>query len=106
VIAAIPILPLIAVAIATATGTVATTGRLIRWLPEATARQATAGAAAVAALALVGGLIMIGLYVRSGLPARPLGVIAVAASTTRVVGSVAVLARARARRKPVVAVAW
>ena len=32
---AIPALPLIALAIATAAGTYATTGRLMRWLPEA-----------------------------------------------------------------------
>jgi hypothetical protein len=102
VIAAVPVLPLIVVAIATATGTVATTGRLMRWLPEATARQAMRGAEMVAGLALVGDLVMIGLYVRSGLPARPLGVIAVAASTTRWVCSVIVLARAPARRKPAV----
>ena len=105
VIAAIPVLPLIVAAIATVTGTVATTGRLMRWLPEATAHQALAGAAMVAGLALVGDLVMISLYVRSGLPARPVGMIAVAASTTRMVCSVIVIARARARRKPVVAAA-
>ena len=33
-LAAIPVLPLIALAIATAAGTFATTGRLMRWLPE------------------------------------------------------------------------
>jgi hypothetical protein len=91
VIAAIPVLPLIVVAIATATGTVATTGRLIRWLPEASARHAIAGSALVAALAVFGDLVMIGQYVHSGSPARPLGVIAVAASTIRVVCSSAVL---------------
>lgn len=92
-IAAIPALPLIVVAIATATGTVATTGRLMRWLPEATARQTMAGSVMVASLALIGDLLMVGLYVRSGLPARPLGVIAVAATAIRIVCSVIVLGR-------------
>jgi hypothetical protein len=36
-LSAIPAIPLIAIAIATAAGTLATTGRLIRWLPEASA---------------------------------------------------------------------
>jgi hypothetical protein len=37
---ALPVLPLIAVGIATAAGTFATTGRLIRWLPEASPHRA------------------------------------------------------------------
>jgi hypothetical protein len=102
VVAAIPVLPLIVVAIATATGTVATTGRLMRWLPEATARHAIAGSALVAALAVSGDLVMIGLYVHSGSPARPLGVIAVAASTIRVVCSSVVLLRLVVRGRPAV----
>jgi hypothetical protein len=101
VLAVIPALPLVVVAILTAMGTVATTGRLIRWLPEASAVQAVAGSATVAALAIVGDLIMISLYVRSGQPGHELGVIAVVASATRLVCSSLVLGHLAAayRRK-------
>jgi hypothetical protein len=92
-VAAIPVLPLIVVAIATAGGTVATTGRLMRWLPEASARQAMAGSATVAALALLGDAVLISLYVRSGLPMQPVGIVAVVASATRSVCSGILLVR-------------
>ena len=98
-VAAIPVVPLIVVAIATATGTVATTGRLMRWLPEATARQAIAGSALVAALAVIGDVVMISLYARSGLPAQPFGIIAVAASAIRFLCSSIVLIRLVPRRR-------
>jgi hypothetical protein len=100
VLAAIPPLPLVVVAIFTAIGTVATTGRLMRWLPEATARQAVAGSATVAALAVTADLVMISMYVRSGQPMHPPGVIAVAASATRFVCSTILLAHLAARRRP------
>jgi hypothetical protein len=45
---AIPALPLIALAIATAAGTFATTGRLMRWLPETPASKALTAAMAIA----------------------------------------------------------
>lgn len=45
---AIPVIPLIAVAIVTAGGTLATTGRLIRWLPETGPSRAVAATIAIA----------------------------------------------------------
>jgi hypothetical protein len=83
-LAAIPVLPLIGVAVATAMGTFATTGRLMRWLPEATPRRALLGAAAVAALALTADTALIAGYAWSAVPASPLGGVAVAASLTRI----------------------
>ena len=102
VLAVTPVLPLIVVAILTATGIIATTGRLIRWLPEATARQALAGSATAAALAVIGDLAMISMYIRAGLPMQPLGVIAVGASTARLVCSSFVLLHLRERARPAV----
>jgi HAAS len=100
VLAAIPPLPLVVVAVCTAIGIVATTGRLMRWLPEATAGQAVAGSATVAALAVTTDLVMISMYLRSGQPMHPVGVIAVAASATRFVCSAILLSHLVARRRP------
>jgi len=97
-LAAIPVIPLIAVAIATAAATFATTGSLMRWLPEATPRRALAATIAVAALALTGDTVVIVLYAASDIPARPLGIIAVAASLTRVACSLLTIRRAAAWR--------
>jgi hypothetical protein len=58
---AIPALPLIALAIATAAGTFATTGRLMRWLPEASATRALTAAATIATLCLAGDLTVLGV---------------------------------------------
>lgn len=72
VLGAIPVVPLIVAAIATAAGTFATTGRLMRWLPEASTRQALAATIAVAALAVTGDVAVIGAYLVSGRPMQPL----------------------------------
>jgi hypothetical protein len=82
-LAAIPVLPLIGVAVATAVGTFATTGRLIRWLPEATPRRALSATIAVAALAVTADTALIAIYAWSAAPAGLLGGVAVAASLTR-----------------------
>jgi roadblock/LC7 domain-containing protein len=58
---AIPALPLIALAIAAAAGTFATTGRLMRWLPETTGTRALTAATTIAALCLAGDLTVLGL---------------------------------------------
>lgn len=60
-IAAIPALPVIALAIAAAAGTFATTGRLIRWLPEASPERALAATTAIAVLCLAGDLSVLGV---------------------------------------------
>jgi hypothetical protein len=82
-LAAIPVLPLIGVAVATAMGTFATTGRLMRWLPEATPRRALLATIGVAVLALTCDAALIASYAWSAAPARPVGDVAVAASLTR-----------------------
>jgi hypothetical protein len=91
VLAAIPVIPVIAIAIATAAGTLATTGRLIRWLPEASPQRALTGTIAVAVLALIGDLTVITLYLRSAAPAQPLAILALGASLIRIAYSVLTL---------------
>jgi hypothetical protein len=93
-LAAIPVLPLIGVAVATAMGTFATTGRLMRWLPEATPRRALSAAVAVAVLAFTGDTALIAIYAWSAAPARLLGAVAVAASLTRMACSAVTLRHA------------
>jgi roadblock/LC7 domain-containing protein len=80
---AIPVIPLIMIAIATAAGTLATTGRLIRWLPEASPRRALTATITIAALALIGDLTVIADYTWSAVPWQPLAAVAIAASLTR-----------------------
>ncbi|MFU8875447.1 permease prefix domain 1-containing protein [Micromonospora sp. SL4-19] len=89
-LAAIPAIPLIVIAIATAAGTLATTGRLMRWLPEASPRHAFAATITLAALALAGDVTVIATYLRSDVPASALAVFAVAATS---LGSPAALSR-------------
>jgi hypothetical protein len=93
-LAAIPVLPLIILAIATAGGTLATTGRLMRWFPEATPARALAATAVIAGLCIGGDLTMIALFMASGTPMRPLAIIAVAASMIRIACGISVFARA------------
>jgi hypothetical protein len=95
-LAAIPVLPLVVVALATAAGTLATTGRLMRWLPEAGARRAVAAARAVALVVATGDVLIIGVYAHSGIPLRALAVVALAASLTRI--GCAMLAARRASK--------
>ena len=97
-LAAIPVLPLILIAVTTAGGTLATTGRLMRWLPEATPRQALAATAVIGGLCIGGDLTMIALFMASGTPLRPLAVIAVAASMIRIACGITVIARAALTR--------
>jgi hypothetical protein len=100
-VAAIPVIPLIAVGLATAAGTFATTGRLMRWLPEAGPRRALAATVAVAALAATGDAFLIGVLIWSDIPVRPLAAIAVAASLTRIGCSLVTVRRATALRNHV-----
>jgi hypothetical protein len=97
-LAAIPVIPLIAVAIATAGGTLATTGRLMRWLPEAMPQRALAATTAIAALCVAGDLAMIALFTFSASPVSPLAVTAVTASVVRIACSITV-ARKTARMR-------
>ena len=97
-VAAIPVIPLIIAAIATAGGTLATTGRLMRWLPETGPRRALAATIAIAMLCMIIDLTMITMVMVSGAPPRPLMIIAFAASLIRVVCSIATVRHASLMR--------
>jgi HAAS len=99
-LAAIPVLPLVVIAIATAAGTLASTGRLMRWLPEAAPGRALAATAVIAGLCIGGDLTMIGLFVASETPVRPLAIIAVAASIVRIACGITVIRRSGRMRAP------
>jgi hypothetical protein len=86
--AAIPVLPLIVIGIATAGGTFATTGRLMRWLPETGPRRAIAATITIATLCLIADLTMITIVMVTSTPTRPLAIIAIAASLTRIACSI------------------
>lgn len=96
VLVAIPVLPLIAVAIVAAGITLATTGRLVRWLPEASPRRAITTVRAIAGLVLTADITVIAIYTQSDIPWRPLAIIAVAASLIRIVSSIITLRHASA----------
>jgi hypothetical protein len=97
-LAAIPAIPLIIIAAATAAGTLATTGRLIRWIPEASPRRALTATITIAALALAGDLTVIAVYARSDIPAQPLAILAIAASLTRIACGLLTIRHAAAMR--------
>ncbi|MEV4199645.1 permease prefix domain 1-containing protein [Micromonospora globbae] len=99
-LAAIPVIPVIIIAIGTAAGTFATTGRLMRWLPEASPRHALAATTTIAVLALAGDITVIAIYLRSSTPAHSLAVFAIAASLTRIAASLLTLRHAVAMRTP------
>jgi hypothetical protein len=96
-LAAIPVLPLIATAIATAAGTFAATGRLIRWLPEASPHRALTATIAIATLTLIGDVTVIGLYL-SSTAVRPLAILAISASLIRIAASLVTLRHATLMR--------
>jgi hypothetical protein len=99
---AIPALPLIVLAIATAAGTFATTGRLIRWLPETPALRALTAAIAIAALCVAADLTVLGVlaaHLAAGghLPG-PLIAAAVTASTVRIAAALTAIRSTRLMR--------
>jgi len=97
-VAAIPAIPLIAIAIVTAGGTFATTGRLMRWLPETGPHRALAATITIAAICIIGDLTVITMLLASGTPTRPLGLVAIAASLTRLACSITVVRHATRMR--------
>jgi hypothetical protein len=99
-VAAIPVIPLIVIAITTAGATLATTGRLMRWLPETGPPRALTATTAIAALCMIGDLTMITTYLLSGMPGRTLTAIAIAASLTRIAGSITAIRHATQMRHP------
>ena len=96
--AAIPVIPLIIIGIATAGGTLATTGRLMRWLPETGPSRALAATTAIAILCMIIDFTMIALLMVSGAPTGPLMIIAFAASFTRIVCSITTVRHANLMR--------
>jgi hypothetical protein len=99
---AIPALPLIALAIATAAGTFATTGRLIRWLPETPAPRALTATLAIATLCLAADLTVLGVlaaHLAAGghLPV-PLIAAAVTASILRIAAATTAIRSSRLMR--------
>ena len=86
---AIPVLPLIPVAIATAAGTFATTGRLMRWLPETTATRALTAAAAVAVLCVAADLTMLGVLTAHLATGRQHHIALIAVATTASIARIA-----------------
>jgi hypothetical protein len=96
-LAAIPVLPLIAIAVATAAGTFATTGGLIRWLPEASPYKALTATIAIATLTLIGDVTVIGVYL-SPAAVRPLAILAISASLIRIAASLVALRHATLMR--------
>lgn len=95
-LAAVPVLPVIAVAIVAAVSALATTGRLTRWLPEASPARVLAMTIALAGLVLLLDVTLIALHARLAGAA-----IAIVASLIRAGASVAVLRRAVALRRTV-----
>lgn len=100
-LAAIPVIPLILVVIATAAGTFATTGRLIRWLPEASPRRALTASITIASLALAGDLTVVAIYAQSDIPWQPLALLATAASLSRTACGLVTIRHATAMRQAV-----
>ena len=102
---AIPALPLIALAIATAAGTYATTGRLMRWLPDASGTRALNAATAIAALCLAADVTVLGVLITrlaTGWNGPvPLVVVAAAASIVRVVAAITAIGSIRRTRAAV-----
>ncbi|MEU4421730.1 hypothetical protein AB0F81_13985 [Actinoplanes sp. NPDC024001] len=87
---ALPVLPLVAVAVVVAVRAVATTGSLMRWLPETGPRQALLATAVVAALAVVADAVLIARYAGRG---SALTALAVTVSAARLLAGLAVLHR-------------
>ena len=97
-VAAIPAIPLIGLVIITAGATLATTGRLIRWLPETDPRRALAATIAIAMLCMIIDLTMITILMVSGTPTTPLMIIASAVSLIRIICSITTVRHASPMR--------
>jgi hypothetical protein len=99
---AIPALPLVALAVATAAGTFATTGRLMRWLPESTPGRALSATIAIASLCLAADLTVLTIvaaHLATGsIQTGALAAIAATASILRVGAAVTAIRVSRARR--------
>lgn len=90
----VPVLPLVAAAVVLAARTVATTGSLVRWLPETGPAAALTATGVVAALAIVADVVVVSRYLVAW-PPGALGVVAVLASAIRCLACCVVLRRVR-----------
>jgi hypothetical protein len=70
-ILAIPVIPLLPIAIATAATALATTGRLMRWLPESSPQLVLTATIAIAGAVLLADLTVLAVYAGSDMPAQP-----------------------------------
>jgi hypothetical protein len=95
---AIPVIPLLPIAVATAAAALATTGRLMRWLPESSPRLTLTATIAVAAIVLLADLTVLAVYAGSNMPAQPLAALAISASLLRITCSIITLRHATAIR--------
>lgn len=99
VFAAIPVLPLIAAAVATAIVAIATTGSLIRWLPETAPRRAIIASVVVAIASMIGDVTVLTILVVRALgdalgePPALLWIVAVCGSVCRLAYSAWTLRR-------------
>ncbi|HZM74164.1 MAG TPA: permease prefix domain 1-containing protein [Candidatus Limnocylindrales bacterium] len=98
-LAAIPVIPMIAIIMAMAVGTLATTGSLMRWLPETHPRRALTLTMTIAALALAADVTVVALYIRSDIPMQTLAAVACTASLIRIVGGALTLRRTTTMRR-------
>jgi HAAS len=98
-LAAIPVLPLIAIAIAAAVSTLATTGRLMRWLPETSPAHAVTAVIGLAGLVLAADITVLAVYTSSAIPMQPLAAAAVIASLIRIGCGLHTLRRATSIRR-------
>jgi HAAS len=98
---AISALALIPVAIATAAGTFATTGRLMRWLPETTATRALTATTAIAVICVAADLTVLGVltaHLATGRQHPVLVALAATASIVRIAAAITTIRSTHARR--------
>jgi hypothetical protein len=93
-IGAIPVIPLIAIAATTGGATLASTGRLMCWLPETRPDRALAAVGVLATAALIGDLTMITTFAVAGVQIQPLSAAAILASLARTTCSLTTLRHA------------
>ncbi|MET0520914.1 MAG: hypothetical protein ABW156_02920 [Jiangellaceae bacterium] len=92
-LATVPVLPLVSAAVVLAVRTIATTGSLIRWLPETGSRSALTATAVVATLAIVADAAAISRFAWTHPRASTAATIAVTVSLARALACAVILCR-------------
>ena len=98
-LAAIPVIPMIAIIVGVAAATLATTGSLIRWLPETRPRRALTLTLAIAVLVFGADLTVLSIFLSSGVPMQTLSALACTASLIRIACGGMVVRRTMAIRR-------